>query len=349
MQEPQPRSRAGGGPALTTARPKEPPSTRVQFEDNKLLPALFGGHDENLAQIERLLDVTLRYRGNRLEIAGDADDRAVAHAAIMALYRRLGDGSEINQGEVRAAVSLAAAGDHAGGVVIRTRRRTVTPRTPTQRAYMSALAAHELVFGLGPAGTGKTYIAVAHAVSLLLQGTVERIVLSRPAVEAGERLGFLPGDLQDKIDPYLRPLYDALHDMLPGTQVANRLANGEIEVAPLAFMRGRTLSHACIILDEAQNTSSMQMKMFLTRLGEGSRMVVTGDLSQIDLPAGTKSGLIDAVGLLAGVKGVAQVRFDHTDVVRHDMVQRIVSAYDARAQAAGKPSPNNGGGTNPKT
>ncbi len=333
---------------MTTVRPQDQPSTRVQFEDNKLLPALFGGHDENLAQIERMLDVTLRYRGNRLDITGDSDDCAIARAAIMALYQRLGDGQDVNQGEVRAAVSLAAAGDDAGGVIIRTRRRTITPRTPTQRAYMSALAAHELVFGLGPAGTGKTYIAVAHAVSLLLQGSVERIVLSRPAVEAGERLGFLPGDLQDKIDPYLRPLYDALHDMLPGAQVTSRLANGEIEVAPLAFMRGRTLSNACIILDEGQNTSPMQMKMFLTRLGEGSRMVVTGDLSQIDLPAGTKSGLVDAVGLLDGVKGVAQVHFDHSDVVRHDLVQRIVSAYDGRDKAAPKRRPDNGG-TNHQT
>lgn len=315
---------------------------RVQFDDNKLLPALFGAHDENLAQIERMLDVTLRYRGNRLEITGDIADRTVARTAIDTLYDRLRQGFEVNQGEVRAAVRLAADGDGNqtgnGASAIRTRRRTVAPRTPAQRDYIDALADNELVFGLGPAGTGKTYLAVANAVSLLLQGTVERIILSRPAVEAGERLGFLPGDLQDKIDPYLRPLYDALHDMLPAPQVAGRLANGEIEVAPLAFMRGRTLSHACIILDEGQNTSPMQMKMFLTRLGEGSRMVVTGDLSQIDLPAGTKSGLVDAVELLHGVKGVAQIRFTEADVVRHDMVQRIVRAYDDRAQRnAAKP------------
>ena len=309
---------------------------RVQFDDNKLLPALFGSHDENLAQIERMLDVTLRYRGNRLEITGDTGDRTVARAAIDTLYNRLRQGFDVNQGEVRAAVRLAADGDANsianGASAIRTRRRTISPRTPAQRDYIDALTDHELVFGLGPAGTGKTYLAVAHAVSLLLQGAVERIILSRPAVEAGERLGFLPGDLQDKIDPYLRPLYDALHDMLPAPQVAGRLANGEIEVAPLAFMRGRTLSHACIILDEGQNTSPMQMKMFLTRLGEGSRMVVTGDLSQIDLPAGTQSGLVDAVDLLHGTKGVAQVRFTEADVVRHDMVQRIVRAYDARAE-----------------
>jgi phosphate starvation-inducible PhoH-like protein len=225
-------------------------------------------------------------------------------------------------------------------VTIRTRRRVIQPRSPTQRDYLEAIRDRDLVFGLGPAGTGKTYLAVAMAVSMLTSGTVERIVLSRPAVEAGERLGFLPGDLKDKVDPYLRPLYDALHDMLPADQIGKRLESGEIEVAPLAFMRGRTLAHAFVILDEAQNTTAMQMKMFLTRLGEGSRMVITGDLSQIDLPPGVPSGLRDAIDTLNGVEGVRFVNFSDRDVVRHDLVARIVRAYDARdrRRAAGQPT-----------
>jgi phosphate starvation-inducible PhoH-like protein len=207
-------------------------------------------------------------------------------------------------------------------------RRNIVPRTPAQADYIDAMHANELVFGLGPAGTGKTYLAVATAVAMLRAGQVDRIILSRPAVEAGERLGFLPGDIREKVDPYLRPLYDALYDMLPGDQVIKRLASGEIEVAPLAFMRGRTLAHAFVILDEAQNTTSVQMKMCLTRLGEGSRMVVTGDLSQVDLPGGVRSGLTDAVEALDGVDGVAFVRFSTADMVRHPLVTRVVRAYD---------------------
>ena len=217
---------------------------------------------------------------------------------------------------------------------IRTRRGAVGPRSPGQSGYMDILAKHEMVFALGPAGTGKTYLAVAQAVAMLLGGRVERIVLCRPAVEAGERLGFLPGDLKEKIDPYLRPLYDALHDMMPGDQVIRRMGTGEIEVAPLAFMRGRTLAHAFVILDEAQNTTEAQMKMFLTRMGEGTRMVVTGDLTQIDLPPGTRSGLRDAVETLEGVQGIGFARFGVRDVVRHPLVGRIVDAYDQRAAAA---------------
>ena len=301
---------------------------RIQFEDNGLLAALFGRNDEHLVQIERLLDVKLRYRGNHLEIAGTAEVREIAERAIECLYRRLTDGHDINQGEVQAAVRMSAVGD-SEKVVIRTKRRHISSRSPTQTNYIMALETHKLVFGLGPAGTGKTYLAVAKAVQNLLQGDVDRIILSRPAVEAGERLGFLPGDLQEKINPYLRPLYDALYDMLPADQVANRLISGEIEVAPLAFMRGRTLANSVIILDEAQNTTPVQMKMFLTRLGEGSRMAVTGDLSQVDLPRGARSGLRDAVGILTGVEGVAVVSFTDTDVVRHPLVTRIVKAYNA--------------------
>lgn len=304
---------------------------QIQFDDNALLPALFGHHDEYLLQIEQLLDVKLRYRGNHLEISGPATSREIADRAISSLYARLKNGLEVTPGDVQAAVRMAAGNGETGeDLTLHTRKRTVTPRSPMQAEYVRALEQSDLVFGLGPAGTGKTYLAVAVAVTHLLQGKVDRIILSRPAVEAGERLGYLPGDLQDKIDPYLRPLYDALHDMLPGDQVTRRLANGEIEVAPLAFMRGRTLNHAFAILDEAQNTSAMQMKMFLTRLGEGSRMAVTGDMSQIDLPSGTRSGLGDALEVLEGVGGISTVNFTHADVVRHSLVTRVVRAYEAR-------------------
>ena len=305
---------------------------RIQFDDNRLLPALFGHHDEHLVQIERLLDVKLRYRGNRLEILGPRASREIADRAITALYQRVRAGQEIGQGEVAAAVRFAASdtSEDVAGLVVRTRRRQVTPRSPNQAAYIKALDQNELVFGLGPAGTGKTYLAVAQAVAMLLDGRIDRIVLSRPAVEAGERLGFLPGDLQEKIDPYLRPLYDALYDMLPPEQVSGRLTSGEIEVAPLAFMRGRTLAHAFVILDEAQNTSPMQMKMFLTRLGEGSRMAITGDTSQIDLPSGVRSGLVDALDVLDGVDGMSRIVFTAADVVRHPLVTRIVNAYNRR-------------------
>ncbi len=317
---------------MSTPQTVESDRARIQFDDNRLLPALFGHHDEHLVQIERLLDVKLRYRGNRLEILGSRASRDIADRAINALYQRVQSGQELDQGEVAAAVRFAASdtSNDVSELSIRTRRRQVAPRSPAQANYIRALTATELVFGLGPAGTGKTYLAVAVATSMLLEGRIDRIVLSRPAVEAGERLGFLPGDLQEKIDPYLRPLYDALYDMLPPEQVTARLESGEIEVAPLAFMRGRTLANAFVILDEAQNTSPMQMKMFLTRMGEGSRMAITGDTSQIDLPGGVRSGLIDALQVLDNVDGVAKVRFTAADVVRHPLVTRIVNAYNRR-------------------
>ena len=310
----------------------------LQFDDNNLLPPLYGEHDQHLTRLEAQLGVRLAARGNRISISGPADAVHAAELALTALYERLRKGLEVSDGEVDAAVRMvlqtpagaAVADIHAEDLTIVTRKRRLSPRSPNQAAYMRALRSRELVFAIGPAGTGKTYLAVAMAVSLMMEGRVERIILSRPAVEAGEHLGFLPGDLRDKVDPYLRPLYDALFDMLPAEQVTSRLSNGEIEVAPLAFMRGRTLRNAFVILDEAQNTTPVQMKMFLTRLGENSRMVVTGDPSQVDLPKGQPSGLRDAVELLSGMDPVALVRFTNTDVMRHSLVTRIVRAYEAR-------------------
>jgi len=306
-----------------------------------LLPLLLGDHDRHLARIEQALGVRVSCRGNRVAIAGEKARVEAAQAALEGLWRRLERGESIGRAEVDAAIRLADAETDprlplSDLPAIRTRRGAVGPRSTGQTAYMEALARAEMVFAVGPAGTGKTYLAVAQAVAMLLEGKVDRIVLSRPAVEAGERLGFLPGDMKEKVDPYLRPLYDALHDMMPGEQVIRRLGNGEIEVAPLAFMRGRTLAHAYVILDEAQNTTAVQMKMFLTRMGEGTRMVITGDLSQVDLPPGVPSGLRDALETLEGVAGIQVVRFGSRDIVRHPLVARIVDAYDQREAAAGE-------------
>jgi len=303
---------------------------RVAFEDNSVLVELYGVHDRNLARLEQLGSVRVRARANQLEITGETDDVEVAHKALTGLYERLKRGLSVDTADVDAALRFARVGSEGEEEGIRTRRRTINARSPGQRDYLTALRERDMVFALGPAGSGKTYLAVAMGVSLLMGGKVERIVLSRPAVEAGERLGFLPGDMREKIDPYLRPLYDALHDMVPAEQIAKRMEAGDIEIAPLAFMRGRTLSHCYVILDEAQNTTAMQMRMFLTRLGEGSRMVVTGDPSQTDLPRGEKSGLADAVDTLSDVEGIRFVRLSSKDVVRHDLVTRIVEAYDAR-------------------
>jgi len=322
-----------------------PVTLHVTFPDHTLLPLLFGAHDAHLARIEHRLGVRLASRGNRVAVTGPTDQAQCARDALLGLYAALGRGERIGGAEVDAALRMARAAREGAEPVeeprlplsdtpsIRTRKSTVAARSPAQARYMEALATHELVFALGPAGTGKTYIAVAQAVAMLASGRVERIILSRPAVEAGERLGFLPGDLRDKVDPYLRPLYDALADMLPADQVQRRLATGEIEVAPLAFMRGRTLAHAYVILDEAQNTTPVQMKMVLTRLGEGSRLVVTGDPTQVDLPPGQTSGLADALATLDGMPGLAVARFDERDVVRHPLVARIIEAYDRRANA----------------
>jgi phosphate starvation-inducible protein PhoH and related proteins len=314
--------------------------TQLEFDDNLLLPLLYGERDRHLDRIERQLGVSVVTRGNRVAISGPASATGAAHLALSQLYHRLKRGQEVDLPAVEAAIRLAAAelADKSPSlwhedVALHTRKRRITARSPGQSMYIKALRENELVFGLGPAGTGKTYIAVAAAVDLLMTGQVERIILSRPAVEAGERLGFLPGDLRDKVDPYLRPIFDALNDMLPADQLAKRLASGEIEVAPIAFMRGRTLSRAFVILDEAQNTTPVQIKMFLTRLGEGSRMVVTGDPTQVDLPVGARSGLAEALETLSGVDGIATVRLTDEDVVRHGLVARIVRAYEAREQS----------------
>jgi phosphate starvation-inducible PhoH-like protein len=314
--------------------------SQLEFDDNLLLPALYGERDQHLDRIERQLGVSLLPRGNRLSIAGPASATEVARLALSRLYDRLKHGQEIDLAAVEAALRLAQAESDDKSLSLwredagfRTRKRRIAPRSAAQAGYVKAMREHGLVFSLGPAGTGKTYLAVAAAIDLLMAGKVERIILSRPAVEAGERLGFLPGDLREKVDPYLRPIFDALNDMMPADQLQKRLGSGEIEVAPLAFMRGRTLAHAFAILDEAQNTTPVQMKMFLTRLGEGSRMVVTGDPTQIDLPAGSRSGLADALEALRGIDDVAIVRLTEKDVMRHPLVARIVGAYEARDRA----------------
>lgn len=310
----------------------------VRLEDNRLAAELFGEYDANLALLEERLGIEAVAHGNVVTLRGAEAACALAREVLEGLYGRLETGETIGPGDIDGAIRHATAApvqdDGAGQKQknkmekIRTRKQLVTARSPLQSAYLAAMKSKDIVFSTGPAGTGKTYLAAAMGVAMMLEGKVDRIILSRPAVEAGERLGFLPGDLREKVDPYLRPLYDALYDTMVGEQVMKKLESGEIEVAPLAFMRGRTLSNAFVILDEAQNATSTQMKMFLTRLGENSRMVVTGDPSQVDLPKGVSSGLIEAERILGKVKGVGTVRFSDVDVVRHPLVTRIVRAYN---------------------
>ena len=318
----------------TAAKAVDPISIQVEFEDNRLLPAVFGEHSRNLARIEQLLGVSLNNRGNQVTISGALEAVETARDALDRLYRSAVRGHHPDQGEVDAAVRMAEGGGSnvvAGAEpFIQTRRKRIVARSPNQASYMRAIGESEMVFATGPAGTGKTYLAVCAAVAMMTAGRVDRIVLSRPAVEAGERLGFLPGDLREKVDPYMQPLYDALYDALPAEQVVKKLETGEIEVAPLAFMRGRTLSNAYVILDEAQNTTPVQMKMALTRIGENSRMVITGDVTQVDLPGGQRSGLTDALETLSGVKGIEFVHFTQADVVRHELVTRIIQAYESK-------------------
>jgi phosphate starvation-inducible PhoH-like protein len=318
--------------STTTDRPIE-----IAFDDNRRLPLLFGEHNVNLARIERQLGVKLATRGNIVSIAGPVASAETARSILGELWRRASANEPVGPAEIDAALRFKPEEPSPSAVpVIRTRRKTIAARTATQSVYIRAMEQSELVIGTGPAGTGKTYLAVTQAVAALQNGQVDRIVISRPAIEAGERLGFLPGDLREKIDPYLRPIYDALNDLLSPEQVEKRIENGAIEIAPLAFMRGRTLAHCFVILDEAQNTTTVQMKMALTRLGEGSRMVVTGDPGQIDLPGGVRSGLIDAMDILRDVEGVSIVAFNDSDVVRHPLVARIIRAYAAKA--AGGPA-----------
>ncbi len=335
-------SRAPGhhGPASPTG-PNDRVRLEIEFENTHHLGSLFGQYDQNLIALEGLIGVYITARGNRVQVEGEAGAAARARDVLTLLYNRIAQGRTVDTGDVHGAVAITAEASIDGLVsadtglasaVIRTRKKTIAARSPTQVRYIEALARDSIIFALGPAGTGKTYLAVAQAVSQLIAGSVDRLVLSRPAVEAGERLGFLPGDMKDKVDPYLRPLYDALYDMLPAEQVERRLASGEIEIAPLAFMRGRTLANAFIILDEAQNTTPLQMKMFLTRFGERSRMVVCGDPNQVDLPNPGSSGLADAVKRLDDVEGISVLRFSSREVVRHPLVGRIVDAYEGPPQ-----------------
>lgn len=312
---------------------------QVEFDDNSVLARMLGPHNQHLSEIERRLEISIVHRGNRLVLQGPATSRAHGAQALRDLYAYARAGNEVSMSDVERAINLGLGSDSvaAKSGVFATPKRVISARTSGQSRYIEALTHHDLVFGLGPAGSGKTYLAVAAGVTLLVRGVVDRLILSRPAVEAGERLGFLPGDMKEKVDPYLRPLYDALHDMLPGDQIQRRLDEGVIEVAPLAFMRGRTLSHCYVILDEAQNTTPQQMKMFLTRLGEGSRMAVTGDPTQTDLPAAQASGLAEARHVLDGVEGVATVELQEEDVVRHPLVRRIVRAYAAHDRLKGGP------------
>ena len=317
----------------------------VTFDDNRLMPALFGEFDRNLAQIEQRLGVDASARGNQVSIRGSQEACTRARLTLDILYGRLQEGHEVAPGDVDGAIRLAEAAEaqlslpsleprgKLAMAQISTRRRTVMARTVTQDAYIRAFDRADLTFGIGPAGTGKTYLAVAYASAMVERGAAERIILSRPAVEAGERLGFLPGDMREKVDPYLRPLYDALYDVLGPDRVEHGLENGAIEIAPLAFMRGRTLSNAVIILDEAQNCTPVQMKMFLTRLGDNSKMVVTGDPTQIDLPRGQHSGLNEAIGLLRDISGIAHIEFTRADVVRRELVSRIVEAYERAGES----------------
>ena len=319
----------------------------LEFPDNRLLIDLCGEFDKNLTHLESHLGVQIVRRGNQLSVFGEASAREKASEVLAALYQRLESGKAIEPGDIDGEIRMGGSdegtgtrdGDQiemfkAGGVEIKTRKKTVEPRTEAQKAYVQSLFENELAFGIGPAGTGKTYLAVAVGVNMFLGGHVDKMILARPAVEAGEKLGYLPGDMKDKVDPYMQPLYDALNDFLPGKQVAKLIEEKRIEIAPLAFMRGRTLANAFVVLDEAQNATTMQMKMFLTRLGEGSRMVITGDRTQIDLPRGVDSGLRDAEGLLKGIDRISFNYFTSKDVVRHPLVAKIIEAYDDAAQKA---------------
>ena len=326
----------------STLREAKPAEIAIAFPDNAAASVVFGHYDQNIARIERSLGISAYANGNQVVIKGPKEASEQARRVFELLYERVKLGQPAGDGDVEGAIAESAyqgllfpgedGARDAFGVVKTRKRGVVRARSAAQDRYLTALRKFELVFAEGPAGTGKTWLAVGHAVSLLEQGLVERLVLSRPAVEAGEQLGFLPGDMRDKVDPYLRPIYDALYDFMDGRMVERGIQTGMIEIAPLAFMRGRTLSKAAVLLDEAQNATAMQMKMFLTRLGEGSRMMVNGDPTQTDLAPGQKSGLGEAIRLLSAIPNVGHVRFSHVDVVRHDLVRQIVEAYERAGQ-----------------
>ena len=315
-------------------------STQLEFANNKLLIDLCGEFDRNLAELENKFSIQIVRRGNLLDLIGDKFSAEKVGRVLIALYQRLESGKLVEFSDIDREIRFVLHGKKSSTdqmemfssahFEIRTRKKTVEPRTKAQRDFVQSLTDNELAFGIGPAGTGKTYLAVAVGVSKFIAGEVDKIILSRPAVEAGEKLGYLPGDMKDKVDPYMQPLYDALNDFLPAKQLAKLIEEKTIEIAPLAFMRGRTLAHSYIVLDEAQNATSMQMKMFLTRLGEGSRMVITGDRSQIDLPKGAMSGLLDAEGLLSKISTIGFNYFTSKDVVRHPLVATIIEAYESR-------------------
>ena len=330
---------------MATSARIQPPTTQsaqealLEFPDNRLLINLCGEYDRNLSEIEKNIGVQIVRRGNQLLVMGEDAARDQAVEVLTALYDRLETGRSVEHGDVDRELRMGHGAEETrddqlemfmgGQVEIKTRKKLVEPRTDAQKAYVRSLFEHELAFGIGPAGTGKTYLAVAVGVNLFITGQVDKIILSRPAVEAGEKLGYLPGDMKDKVDPYMQPLYDALNDFLPGKQAAKMIEEKRIEIAPLAFMRGRTLANAYVVLDEAQNATTMQMKMFLTRLGEGSRMVITGDRTQIDLPRGVSSGLHDAERLLKHIDKISFSYFTSKDVVRHPLVAAIIEAYEA--------------------
>ena len=316
--------------------------TLVEFPDNRLLIDLCGEYDRNLVDIEKSLGVQILRRGNQLAVIGESGAREETAEVLASLYERLENGKAVESGDVDRELRMGQSaeaqdefdGDQlemfkGGAIEIKTRKKLIEPRTDAQKSYVRSLYAHELAFGIGPAGTGKTYLAVAVGVNMFIEGHVDRIILARPAVEAGEKLGYLPGDMKDKVDPYMQPLYDALNDFIPAKQLARLIEEKQIEIAPLAFMRGRTLANAYVVLDEAQNATSMQMKMFLTRLGEGSRMVITGDRTQVDLPRGVPSGLADAERLLKTIPQISFNYFTAADVVRHPLVAAIIKAYEA--------------------
>ncbi len=308
----------------------------LEFSDNDLVPFLFGEYNDHLSYLEKKLDIHISDRGNLLRISGGENDIIKAKAVLLSLYKRLEEEERhnITHADIDGELRFLNSGDSNAKAksnkeqVIKTKNKTIVPRSPNQAKYLKLINKHDMVFGLGPAGTGKTYLSVAAGVDMYLQGKVEKLIFTRPAVEAGENLGFLPGDMKEKIDPYLRPIYDALQDMLPWDFLMKKMEIGEIEIAPLAFMRGRTLARSFVILDEAQNTTHSQMKMFLTRMGEASHMVITGDATQTDLPNHIKSGLSEALDILGGVKDIGFITFEGKDVIRHNLVRKIISAYE---------------------